>query len=460
MLEKNSVYKLTSTDLTNEGNGVCRTEDGIVVFVPGMLPGETADVRIIKTTKSYCIGKLEQFFCIAPERITPPCAVYPRCGGCTLLHLSYEGQLKAKREHVANCLRKFSGTDLIPEECVPSPAPLGYRNKVSMPVSYEDPTVKIGCFAARSHRVIDAEHCLLAEDIFSEIIAELRVFFRENRTPIYNERSGKGLVRHVILRTAANGDIMLGIVINGKKLPGQDLLVKVITRKFPRIRTIVLNHNMQTGNVILGTETTPIFGNGRIRETLLGLSFDISLNTFLQVNHDQTEQLYSYALSFLDESTDAVGADLYCGAGTITLNAAKKCRKIYGIEIVPPAIKDAKNNARINGIENAEFLCADCAEGFAKILEKEGQLDFVIVDPPRKGLVPSVIEDIAKSGAPKVIYVSCDPATLSRDIALFSGQGYTALSAKPFDMFPQSGHVETVVLLSKGHIDSNITCFL
>ncbi|MBQ1281299.1 MAG: 23S rRNA (uracil(1939)-C(5))-methyltransferase RlmD, partial [Oscillospiraceae bacterium] len=197
------------------------------------------------------------------------------------------------------------------------------------------------------------------------------------------------------------------------------------------------------------TETTAIFGNGRIRETLLGLSFDISLNTFLQVNHDQTEQLYSHALSFLDENTDAVGADLYCGAGTITLNAAKKCKKIYGIEIVPPAIKDARNNAKLNGIENAEFLCADCAEGFSEILEKEGRLDFVIVDPPRKGLVPSVIEDIAKSGAPKVIYVSCDPATLSRDISLFAEQGYKALSARPFDMFPQSGHVETVVNLVK-----------
>lgn len=449
MLEKNSIHKLTAADLTNEGSGVCRTDDGIVVFVPGMLPGETADVKIIKTTKNYCFGKIEQLFCAAPERIAPPCAVYPRCGGCTLLHLSYEGQLKAKREHVANCLRKFSGTDLVPEACEPSPKPLGYRNKVSMPVSYEDQSVKIGCFAARSHRVIDAEHCLLAEDIFSEIIAELRAFFRENCTPIYNERTGKGLVRHVVLRTAADGAIMLGIVLNGRKLPKQEILVKRLTQKFPRIRTIVLNRNTDPGNVILGTETTPIYGNGRIRETLLGLQFDISLNTFLQVNHDQTEQLYSYALSFLEEDADSVGADLYCGAGTITLNAAKKCRKIYGIEIVPPAIKDAKNNAKLNGIENAEFLCADCADGFSKILEKEGRLDFVIVDPPRKGLVPSVIEDIAKSGAPKVIYVSCDPATLSRDIALFSAQGYTALSARPFDMFPQSGHVETVVLLIK-----------
>ena len=449
MLEKNTVHKLTAADLTNEGSGVCRTEDGIVVFVPGMLPGETADVKIIKTTKSYCIGKIEQLFSAAADRIAPPCAVYPRCGGCTLLHLSYEGQLKAKREHVANCLRKFSGTDLIPEPCVPSPHPLRYRNKVSMPVSYEDQSVKIGCFAARSHRVIDAENCLLAEDIFSDIIAELRTFFRENRTPIYNERTGKGLVRHIVLRTAADGAIMLGIVINGKKLPQQDALVKDITQKFPRIRTVVLNHNTQTGNVILGTQTTPIFGSGLIRETLLGLHFDISLNTFLQVNHDQTEQLYSYALALLGDVPEAIGADLYCGAGTITLNAAKRCKKIYGIEIVPPAIRDAKKNAKLNGIENAEFLCADCAEGFSKILEKEGHLDFVIVDPPRKGLVPSVIEDIAKSGAPKVIYVSCDPATLSRDIALFSAQGYTALSAKPFDMFPQSGHVETVVLLSK-----------
>jgi len=447
MLEKNTLCTLTAVDLTNEGSGVCRAE-GMVVFVPGMLPGEQAEVKIIKSTKSYCFGKIEKLLTTSPERISPQCGAYPRCGGCTLLHLSYEGQLEMKRNHVANCLRKFSGTELTPEPVIPSPKPLRYRNKVSMPVSFEK-DLSIGCFAARSHRVIDAPHCLLAEELFSEIIAELRGFLKKHRIPIYNERSGKGLLRHVVLRTAHDGAIMLGLVINGRKFPHQEELTARMTKKFPRIKTIVLNENTEPGNVILGHRTTPIYGSGRIRENLLGLSFDISLNTFLQINHDQTEQLYTYALSQLGDVSDCVGADLYCGAGTITLNAAKKCRKIYGIEIVPPAIEDAKKNAELNGIGNAEFLCADCAEGFSKILEKEGRLDFVIVDPPRKGLVPSVIEDIAKSGAPKVVYVSCDPATLSRDIAIFADHGYTALSAQPFDMFPQCGHVETVVLMSR-----------
>ena len=447
MLEKNTLCTLTAVDLTNEGSGVCRAE-GMVVFVPGMLPGEQAEVRIVKSTKNYCFGKVENLLETSSRRISPQCGAYPRCGGCTLLHLSYEGQLEMKQNHVANCLRKFSGTELAPLPVVPSPKPFQYRNKVSMPVSFEK-DLSIGCFAARSHRVIDAPHCLLAEDHFSEILAELRSFIKKHRIPVYNERNGKGLLRHIVLRTAKSGAIMLGLVINGRKLPHHQELTAQLTKKFPRIETIVLNENTDPGNVILGYRTTPIYGSGRIREDLLGLSFDISLNTFLQINHDQTEQLYEYAISLLGDVSDSVGADLYCGAGTITLNAAKKCRRIYGIEIVPPAIEDAKQNARLNGIGNAEFLCADCADGFAKILEKEGHLDFVIVDPPRKGLVPSVIEDIAKSGAPKVVYVSCDPATLSRDIALFEKLGYTALSAQPFDMFPQCGHVETVVAFSK-----------
>ncbi len=446
MPEKNDIYTLTADDITAEGMGVGRA-DGMAVFVSGMLPEETAEVRIIKQLKSYAVGKVESMLSTSPLRAVPVCPVFKECGGCTHMHLSYEGQLAAKTGHVKSCLKKFSGTDITPLPCIPSPSPLNYRNKISLPVEF-DGGVKIGCYKKRSHHVVDTDECFIAPPVFSDIAALLRSFIREYKISVYNEVTHRGLLRHIVLRTSAAGDIMLGLVINGKALPHSDELVSLLNGRFPAVKTAVLNINTEKGNVILGRTTLPLFGSGRIRERILSREFDISLNTFLQVNHAQTENMYSYALSLLGEGSEVV-CDLYCGAGTITLNAAPHARRIYGVEIVPQAIEDAKHNAELNGIENAEFICADCTRALPEIIKKDGRLDAVIVDPPRKGLVPSVITDIAKSGAHRVIYVSCDPATLARDIKLFIEQGYTLISAQPFDMFPQTGHVETVCLLSK-----------
>lgn len=446
MPEKNQIYTVTARDITSEGMGVGHADE-MAVFVNGLLPMETADVRIIKKLKNYAIGRIENMISQSEYRAVPVCPVFKECGGCTHMHMDYRGQLKYKTAHVASCFKKFSGTDIVPSSCEASPEAFYYRNKISLPVEKKDGKLNIGCYKKHSHSVIDAPVCYIAEKEFTEITLCIRNFLIENNISIYDEVTHKGLVRHIVLRKSSLGQIMAAIVINGTSLPCSDMLIKKLSA-FKNVSTVVLNINREKGNVILGHKTVPIFGSGRIREKILGCVFDISLNTFLQVNHAQTEQLYSYALSLLGNDAEVV-CDLYCGAGTITLNAAGKAARIYGVEIVPQAIEDAKKNALLNGIDNAEFICADCAEALPEIIKKEGHIDAIIVDPPRKGLAASVISDIAKSGAAKVVYVSCDPATLARDIKLFTQNGYTPLSAKPFDMFPQTGHVETVCLLSR-----------
>ena len=448
MPHKNSIYTVTSRDITREGMGV-GTADDMAVFVNGLLPEETAEVRVIKVLKNYAVGRVEKLVSPSPFRAEAVCPVFKECGGCTHMFMNYSGQLKYKTAHVASCLKKFSGTNLEPQACVPSPKDLYYRNKISLPVEKSAGSLKIGCYKNRSHTVVDAPVCHIADKEFIDITKAVREFLTENDISIYDEAAHKGLVRHIVLRKSSLSQIMVGIVINGTSLKYADKLIDKLSL-FDAVKTVVVNINREKGNVILGKETFPIYGSGRIREKILNCVFDISLNTFLQVNHAQTEQLYSHALSLLGSDANVV-CDLYCGAGTITLNAAKKAGRIYGVEIVPQAIEDAEKNAVLNGITNAEFICADCAEAFPQIIEKEGHIDAVIVDPPRKGLAPSVVTDIAKSGAAKVVYVSCDPATLARDIKLFTENGYIPISATPFDMFPQTGHVETVVLLSNGN---------
>ena len=446
MLKKNAVFSLTADALTLEGMGVCR-HNGMVVFVPDMLPGETADVAIIKTTKRYAVGKLRARTTQAPARVDAPCRVFAQCGGCTFLHLAYAEQLRAKTAHVSSCLKKFSGTDISPLDTRPSPQTLHYRNKIAMPLAYGD-GLQIGCFAKRSHRVVDTKECLLAKPDFTPILAFLRQWIVSRNICVYDETQHKGLLRRLILRQTSLGEIMLGIVINGESLPHADALIGELTSAFPACKSIVLNRNTQRGNVILGDTSRTLWGSPQIREDILGRQFLISLHTFLQVNHAQMEALYTYVLSLLPQPGGIV-ADLYCGAGTIALCAASHCTRIYGIEIVPQAILDARRNAALNQIHNAQFFCGDCAQAFASILEREPRLDAVIVDPPRKGLSQDVISHIAHSGASRVIYVSCDPATLSRDIKRFTQCGYFPLSVQPFDMFPQTGHVETVTLLLK-----------
>ncbi len=446
MIQKNDVLTLTADAHIADGVGIARAE-GKTVFIEGLLPGETAEVRIISNKKTYASGKLLRLVSRSADRVEPFCPVYGRCGGCTCQHIRYETQLEFKRRTVAECFYKFAHLAIEPNPTVPSGCEKHYRNKVSLPVGMDRGELQIGCFARRSHRVVDVRECGISAPEFTAAAEAIRGFILKNNISIYDETTCEGLLRHIVLRRASTGELMAGLVINGSGLKKSEELVSALTAASPDIKSIVLNINREPGNAILGAETQPIYGSGRIRESILCRSFDISLNTFLQVNHSGTERMYAYILGLL--GSEDVVADLYCGAGTITLCAAPQTKRIYGIEIVPQAIEDAKKNAVLNGIANAEFICADCADAFGGIIKAEGRLDAVIVDPPRKGLSPSVIDDIAESGAKKLIYVSCDPATLARDAALLIEKGFYPVSIQPFDMFPQTGHVESVVLLSK-----------
>ncbi len=441
---KNQSYDITIDDLTIEGNGVGRIE-GMAVFVPDMLPGESGKVRIIKVSKSFAIGKVEERYSDSPMRVEPPCPVYKRCGGCSLMHMSYEGQLAFKHKHVTDCIRRIAKSDAVVNPIISCETPFRYRNKNAFPINGEN-GIKIGCYARRSHDVVNVKDCLIASEKCSETIGIIRDFIERYGISIYDEKLHRGLLRHVIIRESSLGERIVALVINGDDLPHKREFIAALKDK---ANTIALNINKAKANAILSPDTKVIFGSGTIREQICGCSFDISLNSFLQVNHQQTEKLYGKALELAGIGKEDVVADLYCGAGTISLIAAKHAKKVYGIEIVPQAIENANKNAELNGIDNAEFLCADCAEGFNRIISRSGKPDVIIVDPPRKGLDEKVIRDIAAVGTDKIVYVSCDPATLARDAALFSTLGYELKEATPVDMFPNTTAVETAAFLSR-----------
>jgi len=448
MLQKNQVYDIEIEDLFPDGLGIGRVQ-GMAVFVADMLPGEQGQVRIIKLAKKYAVGRRETLTLVSPERETPPCPLFPRCGGCTLQHLNYFGQLRAKHIHVQNCMRRLAKSDVPVNFPLPARQPFGYRNKTAFPVSMGKEGVEIGCYQARSHRVVDAQRCLLQPPQADRCVNLVRQWMNEYQISPYDETTGEGLVRHVVVRSTVYGDMMAALVINGDHIPYEKELVRSLRLNLPEVISILLNANRERGNVILGKETKAIFGPDRIRENISGLDFDISLNSFLQVNHDQTELLYTQVLKMAKILPNEVVADLYCGAGTITLHAARLAKMVYGVEIVPQAVRDARHNAQLNGIQNASFLLGDCAQALETILREAGRLDLVILDPPRKGLDPKVIGDVAASGAGRVVYVSCDPATLARDLALFQKKGWAAQLVQPVDMFPQTGHVECVTLMSR-----------
>lgn len=448
MLTKNQMAEIEISDITVDGLGVGRV-DGMAVFVADMLPGEKGDIKIIKTAKSYAVGRSESVTEVSPEREVPVCKVFKECGGCTLQHLSYIGQLGVKHERVKSCMEKIAKCPVPVNFPLPAKQPLRYRNKTAFPVHRGENGVEIGCYKAHSHTVVDAKVCFLQSERADVCVEAVRRWMQEYDVPAYDETTGEGLVRHVVVRVTSFGDIMVALVINGTVIPHQRELVRALRLNVPEILSILLNTNRERGNVILGRETQVIFGTDRLVETIKGLDFSISLHTFLQVNHAQTELLYTQVLKFAKIFPDEVVADLYCGAGTISLLAAQLAKKVVGIEIVPEAVEDARANAQANNIENAEFLLGDCAEIFPQILEKEGRLDVIIADPPRKGMDARVIQAISDSAAKRLVYVSCDPATLARDTALLMEQGWAAQVCQPVDMFPQTTNIETVVLLSK-----------
>ena len=449
-LEKGSIYTAVIDGYSSEGLGIARV-NGAVVFVPHAVRGEEIDLRITKVMKTSCAGEIVKIHNPSPERMEPECPYAGKCGGCAYRHLTYPEELWAKRQRVQDALTRIGGLDLTVEEILGAKNPEHYRNKSQYPVGADG---SIGFFQARTHKVVPIRRCLIQTEAADRTAQAVGEWMRRYKISAYDETTGKGLVRHVCVRVNRKGESLCCVVVNGNKVPREPELAAYVTAAVPHTVGVLLNSNTRRGNVVLGDKYRTLFGRNYLMDTLCGLEFKLSMPSFYQVNRDQAEVLYGKALKFAGLTGNETVLDLYCGIGTITLCLAKAAKRVIGAEIVPPAIRDAKENALRNHIENAEFFCGDAADIAAK-LESDGlRPDVVTVDPPRKGLAPEVIASVAAMGPEKVVYVSCDPATLGRDVKIFREFGYEAKRAAAVDMFPGTAHVETVVLLSKGKVDS------
>ena len=445
-MQKNDELILQITDVTAEGSGVGKY-DGMAVFVPLTAVGDTAKVKILKVKKTYAYGKLIEILTPSNDRIEDNCPYFNKCGGCVYRHINYTAECKLKSNKVYENIKRIGGVDLAPMPIMADKSER-YRNKAQYPVSQSG---NIGFYAFHSHRIIECEDCLLQPQIFSQICKVVSEWITENNISVYDENSHKGILRHLYIRKAEQtGEIMVVLVINGDSLPKSDLLLqKLVAVCGENLKSVQININKQKTNVILGSECKTLCGQDFITDILCGIKVRLSALSFYQVNHTMAEKLYKKAEEYANPKDKNI-IDLYCGAGTIGLSMANKAKSIIGVEIVAEAIKDAEFNAKNNGIENARFICAD-AKKAAEMLANEGiTADTVIVDPPRKGCSEEVIKIIANNFKPQsVVYVSCDSATLARDIKIFSEMGYNLKEYTPADLFPKTSHVETVCLLSR-----------
>ena len=443
-LEKNNIYTARIEGYSSEGLGIARI-DGQVVFVHGAVRGELCRVLVMKVLKNAAFGKVTGLLEPSPERREPDCPYYGRCGGCDFRHLSYREELWAKRQRVQDALTRLGGSDVEVEEILGAADPLYYRNKSQYPVS----AGKVGFYRARTHDVVDIEHCLIQKPQADAAAAALRDYMRDFAVPSYDEKTGRGLLRHLYVRTNRRGESLVCVLANGERLPREEELVGRLHRAVPDCVGVVLGVNTRRGNTILGERYRTLWGADTLEDELCGLTFRLSVPSFYQVNRDQAEVLYRKAVEYAGLTGGELVVDLYCGAGTITQVMAGGAGRVIGAEIVPEAIEDARENARRNGIENVEFFCGDAAQLAADFAGRGLRPDVICVDPPRKGLAPEVIAAAAQMAPQRVVYVSCDPGTLGRDVKRFAEYGYRVQRAAACDLFPGTRHVETVCLLSK-----------
>lgn len=444
-LQKNQLHTVTITGYSEEGLGVARI-DGRVIFVHGGVRGETCSIRIMKVLKHVAFARVEQVLVSSPGRQVPDCPHYPACGGCDFRHITYEEELQAKRQRVEDALRRIGGADIAVTEILASPQVKGYRNKSQFPMS---PEGRAGFYRARSHQVIPAADCLLQSPQAGAIARAVEDYLRENSVPAYDETNHEGLLRHIFVRTNAAGQALVCLVVNGKGLPREEELVRRVRSACPGTVGVVLSENTRQTNVVLGDRYRTLWGQDYLEDTLCGLTFLLAIPAFYQVNRLQAQRLYEKALELAELTGEETVLDLYCGAGTITLVMARKAKRAIGAEIVPEAVDNARENALRNGISNAEFFCGDAAAVAEKLAREKLRPDVVVVDPPRKGLEESVIDSIAEMAPKRVVYVSCDPGTLARDVKRFGERGYVLRKAVAADLFPRTKHVETAALLSK-----------
>ena len=448
--KKNEQHPLRIEGYGSAGEGVARLE-GQAVFVKGALAGEVCQVQLLKVGKSAAWGRVTQVLTPVPGRQSPDCPRYPRCGGCQLRHMTYAEELRFKRQKVQDALQRIGGWTGRVEKIHGAEAPDRYRNKIQFPVA-DGP--RVGFFRARSHEVIDAEDCLLQPLAATRLREAFKLWMERYQVPAYDERVHGGLIRHFYVRVNRRGQSLCAVIANGTDLPHQEELVQALRRAEPDLAGVVLSVNQEKTNVILGKTHRCLWGRDYLEDTLCGLTFRLSVPSFYQVNREQAEVLYGRALAFAGLTGRETVLDLYCGIGTITLVMARQAKRAIGAEVIPAAVEDAKANAARNEVTNAEFLCADAAQAAQTLADRGLRPDVICVDPPRKGLAPAVIDAIVQMAPQRLVYVSCDPATLARDVKRMEEQGYVLQRAEAVDLFPRTAHVETVVLLSKGEIDS------
>jgi len=446
MLIKNQIYETTVTDYTTEGQGIAHIE-GCAVFIPNAISGEKIKVRIEVAKKNWAAGKIVEILEKSPHRVNRECPVAKLCGGCDFWHMDYDEESRLKADRVKTCLNRIGGESLTEVPILFAPTCHGYRNKAQYPVSVKKGRAYAGFFKAGTHEVIENQRCLILPEESDAVKDAVMDYVNQYRVMPYNEAEHKGLLRHIYVRRGAvSGQVLVCLVINGKKIPRPEELIKRL-EKIPGFTTLVLSLNTKKGNAVLGDQFVTLHGPGYIEDTLCGLTFRLSPRSFYQVNHHQAQRLYEAAISQAEITKNDTVLDLYCGVGTITLAMAKAAGRVIGIEVIPQAVEDAKDNAKRNGIENAEFFCGD-AGAAALELEKQGiRADVVVVDPPRKGLNADTVEALARFAPRRIVYVSCDPATLARDVALLKERGYRVKNAMAADLFPRCSHVESIVTM-------------
>lgn len=447
-IKKNDDIKLNIESMTSEGSAVGHY-DGIAIFVRGAVPGDEIIAHIIKTSKRYCIAIIKDIIKPSKSRIKSDCDVSKKCGGCSFRDMTYDEELVYKKSRVADAMQRIGHINAPVNDVIGADKIDHYRNKAQYPVTICDGELFAGFYAYKSHRIIPCNNCRLQAEDFEKCLNAFSIWVEKTDVTSYDENTSRGLLRHIFLRKAfGTNEIMACAVINGDKLPNEALLIDELC-KIENVKSICVNINRKNSNVILGDKTKTIWGSDTITDILLGKGFVISPNSFYQVNHDQCEKLYSKAAEYADLTGNEVLVDLYCGAGTIGLTMADRVQKLFGVEIVPQAIENAKINAKQNNIDNAEFFCGD-AYDLAKELEDRGiKPDVVILDPPRKGCQTELFDVIKNMNPKRIVYVSCDSATLARDLEILESKGYKTKEVTPLDMFPRTPHVEAVALIEK-----------
>ncbi len=448
-LIKNKIYRAEFVDYTTDGAAIAKI-GGIPVFVPGGAVGDQCDIMILKVNRRMAFGRIQKIIVASKHRIQPECVYADRCGGCCWQHITYAEELRAKQKKVQDALTRIGGISIAVEEIVGGETTTHYRNKAQYPVGMQQEQAVTGFYRIRSHDIVPMTQCLIQSPKADQIATLVRQWMNTYHVPAYDEHTKRGMIRHVYVRTGtASGQTQLCLVAATFQLPALQELIALLTEQVPSLVSIVLNHNAKPNNSILGQKNKTIWGSDTLEDTLCGNVFSLSPQSFYQVNHAQAENLYACAIAFAQLDGTQRVLELYCGAGTITLAMAKYAKRVIGVEVVPEAVTNARENAQRNHIENVEFICADAGQAAMMLAANADVPDVIVVDPPRRGLDDMAISAMVQMQPEKIVYVSCDPATLARDCKLLQVQGFYVEKCRAFDLFPRTGHVEAIVLMTR-----------